>query len=103
MADKNWTVSELAPETIEVGDRVRLKGDVGGHTPILWMTVIREDILAADQAGNPQRRFLMGAYPFGDEIKTLPGLMPDAVTKEPPPAPPNARQSTARKPANRRK
>jgi hypothetical protein len=71
---------------IEVGDRVRLKGDIGtpGFRGPTWATVYR-----ADQNPETRRWYLSLAVPTitdggGDGFMSINGIDPDAVTTEEP-------------------
>jgi hypothetical protein len=75
----------MSDEEIDVGDRVRLKGDFGkpGKGPT-WATVYR-----MDQHPDSQRWFLSLAVPTitdggGDGFQTVNGIDPNAVTTEEP-------------------
>jgi hypothetical protein len=82
----------MAEETIEVGDRVRLKGDLGGPASS-WMTVHRVDHMRPNPQNPdaPHGTFVGVAYwTLNDAgaafLVTLQGIRPEALTKEPPPA-----------------
>jgi hypothetical protein len=71
---------------IEVGDRVRLKGDIGtpGFRGPTWATVYR-----ADRNPETRRWYLSLAVPTitdggGDGFMSINGIDPDAVTTEDP-------------------
>lgn len=80
-------------ETINTGDRVRLKGDLGeGRHGVNWMTVKRVDNVQPTGAPNEATGIFVGlaywtlndaGHPFLVEVN---GYRPGALSKEPPPA-----------------
>lgn len=89
----------MADDTIDVGARVRFKGDYGvpGYPPT-WMTVARLDDIPAGPAG-PGGRFISVAIPTVNEgggpwLQVTPGIMAGAVTTQAPaPAQPTKRRA----------
>jgi hypothetical protein len=79
----------MADETINVGDRVRLKGDVARKP--LWLTVLRKDDVPASQNGAGGTFISVGYVATQDGGSLIlghaPGIMVSAVTKEPPAEP----------------
>lgn len=77
------------PEQLQVGDRVRLKGDHEGH----WLTIKRMDTYQAAAPNDPNGIFCTLSYwtrqPAGPQgapvLSELAGFRPECLTKEPPP------------------
>jgi hypothetical protein len=81
---------EEAEDRVQVGDRVRLKGDLEGH----WLTVKRIDHLLPDpnNPNGPQGWFCTVAYwtkqpPSAPVLAEMAGFRLDSLTKAPLPPP----------------
>jgi hypothetical protein len=72
-------------ETIDVGARVRFKGDHSAHP--LWMTVTRKDVDPPGPNGPIKGSFLTLMWPVAserrlDEVRAVQSVMEGAVTTE---------------------